>query len=175
MTVKTKKRQAGKLRITSFADRLRGNLRLVESRMMDLLDVSTIERRVQDPDSSIAFIRPDHFWGDTDAKQTKLQVELKKAYSKWFEHFHVLFGQHPKETLDKIRETDTFVRSWIEKESGWEIPETIDEAKDVFRMRIKEFHDRIDAISSSTKPSGYILVPDTNALIAEPNLARYTG
>lgn len=160
--------------IVSFADRLRENLRLVESRMMDLLDVSTIERRVQDPDSSIVFIRPDHIWGNTDARQTKLQLELKKAYPRWFEHFRVLFRQHPKETQDKIRETDAFVRNWIEKESGWEIPETIDKAKDVFRESIKEFYNLIDTMSGGIEPMKHILVPDTNALIAESNLARYT-
>jgi len=142
--------------------------------MMDLLDVSTIEQRIQDPDSPIVVIGPDRAWGGTDAKQTKLQMELKKAYLKWFEHFRVLFRQHPKEIQDKIQETDSFVRNWIEKEGGWDTPETIDDAKDIFRSRIKEFDNLIDTMSGGKEPRKYILIPDTNALIAESNLARYT-
>lgn len=173
-TKKTSGRQTSKLGIVSFADRLRENLRFVENKMMDLLDVSTIERRIQDPDSPIVVIGPDRSWGGTDANQTKLQLELKKAYLKWFEHFRVLFRQHPKEIQGKIQETDSFVRSWIEKEGGWDTPETIDEAKDIFRTRIKEFDDLIDTMSGGKEPKKYILVPDTNALIAESNLSRYT-
>ena len=81
---KHKKQQVRKPEIVSFATRLKEDLRLIDNRMMDLLDASTIERRVQDSDSPLVIIGPEHFWGNTDAKQKKLQLAVKKPYTTWF-------------------------------------------------------------------------------------------
>jgi rRNA-processing protein FCF1 len=172
--MKLKGQQTRKQRVVSFATRLSEDLQIIEGTMMALLDVSTIERRAEDPDSPIARARPDWIWGNTNAKQQKIQLALKKAYTTWFELFRVLFAQPTTEILDKISETDTFVRGWIEKESGWDLPDTIDKAKEVFHERIKNFYDLIDVVSSGIKSGEYVLVPDTNALVATPDVTRYS-
>ena len=173
-TPRTKKPQGGKFGLVSFADRLREKLRLIENRMMSLHHISTIEQRIQDSDGPLVIGGPSRSWGNTDATQKKLQLEMKKTYSSWFELFCMLFGQPTNEIREEIKETDAFVRRWIEKESDWEIPETIEEAKEVFREKIRAFDDLIDVASSGVKTGEYILVPDTNALIAAPDLSRYS-
>ena len=86
----------------------------------------------------------------------------------------MLFSHPTEEIRDKITETDAFIRRWFEKESDWEIPETIEKAKEVFRERVKDLNDLIDIAASGVKAGMYILVPDTNALAATPDPTSYS-
>lgn len=78
----------------------------------------------------------------------------------------------PESSKRKIDETDKFVISWIEKQSDWGIPTTITEAKERFENKIQFFYDTL-SIYSSTAKKEIILVPDTNALIQEPDPKTY--
>lgn len=162
------------LNTVTFTQRLHEGLREIEGKMIDLLDISSIEKFVNDPDSSVAIIGPSHYWGSADTRQKKLQLEINKLYSEWFERFRLLFDRPTKDIREEIEKTDAFVRKWIEKESDWNLPATIDEAKKVFTETVETFHDLIDIRAGGGSQTEYLLVPDTNALIAEADLTRYS-
>lgn len=158
--------------IVSYATRLKRGLQGIETKMVELLEASTIKEFRNDPDSAVFFVTPSHYWGETDERQKLLQMQLVKEYAAWIEHFRLLFRDASQEVDRQINEIHKFVTTWIEKESSWDVPGTIQEAKSVFRDKVHVFHELIDLLETSDKHE-LVLVPDTNALIAEPDLSHY--
>ena len=158
--------------IISYTERLKQKLQQIEQKMMELLAVSTIREFHNDFDAGVVFVRPKYYWGETDERQKLLQMELLKEYSLWIEHFRLLFRDASQEMSTQIDEVDKFVVSWIQKESSWEIPATIQEAQSIFREKVRVFYDLIGLLDGSSGRR-IILVPDTNALIAAPDVSQY--
>lgn len=158
----------------SFIDSCKCDLQDIEQQMLKLLDISTIERFNQSPNSQILVIAPPYYWGKPNEEQTRIQIQLKKDYSLWIERLRFLFECSTEEINKKIDEIDKFVLEWIEKKSGWtnDIPSSIEEAKQTFHERVGGFYDLLDILNTS-ESSNVILVPDTNSLIAEPDFSKY--
>lgn len=159
--------------VISLASRLKQQLQLIENQMMELLDASTIEEFRNDPRSEFFVAAPDYYWGETDAHQKSLQMQLKNTYSIWFEHFHLLFNNAPDEMQRQIEQTHKFVTDWIEKKSDWDIQPTIPQNKSKFKEKIQAFCEFIRMIDNPTERT-LILVPDTNALIKAPDISQYS-
>jgi len=160
-------------KIIPYINRLQDELHLIEKQMLELLDVSTIKEHIDDPRSEFIIIgMPPYYWGDTDEKQKRLQIQLLKTYSTWFEHFRLLFSEAPNEIEQKIKNTHKFIESWIEKESTWDIPPTIQEAKLQFQEEIQTYYELVGLLDTS-KENRWILIPDTNALIFAPDVSQY--
>jgi rRNA maturation endonuclease Nob1 len=160
--------------LTSLADRLTQQLQTIEDKMMEFLDASNIKVYRDPPGWTTGF--PDYSWGETNEKQTGLQIELKKKYSSWFENFSFLFQNFPNAIEVKIKNTDNFVIWWIERTSiasifGYDIPPTIQEAKIVFKNNIKLFYDLLSTANSNKDE--LILAPDTNSLIKASDFSAY--
>jgi PIN domain len=157
---------------TTCVGLLRKRLEALEATMMELLDCSTIEIFRDDPDSPVVFIRPEHLWGKPDAKQVRLQMELKGQYREWFEQLQLLLSDATEELSRDISETDSFVRQWIEKEMSWDLSRDMEGNKAHFRKRIAVFYDVLATLDDPAK-ARVVLVPDTNALIRCPDPSEY--
>jgi len=157
--------------IISYVARLKQDFKRIEIKMMELLDISTIEEFRNDPDSVIVFIKPPYYWGETDEQQKLLQIQLVKDYSAWFKHFRLLFGKASDEIKEQIDEVHEFITGWIEKESSWDIPSNIEDAKSLFREKVKVLYEFLNLLG--TPDEEIILVPDTNSLIAAPDVTQY--
>jgi len=160
--------------IISYATRLRQDFHNIEANMMDLLDVSTIKEFRNDPHSGVVFIMPTYYWGETDEQQKFLQMQLVKDYSTWVEHFRLLFGSASQEINQQIEEIHKFVTTWIEKESSWDVPRNIQDAKMLFKEKVKVVYELLNLLDTFDKCET-IVVPDTNSLIALPDIAQYTS
>jgi rRNA-processing protein FCF1 len=158
--------------IVSYVARLKQDFQKIEDQMLKLLDISSIEEFHNDPNSSIVFITPPYYWGDTDEQQKILQMQLVKKYIDWIEHFKLLFSSASQEITQQIDETHKFVTSWIEKESSWEVPSNIESAKRLFQEKVKVFYKLLNLLETSDIHE-IIVVPDTNSLIAVPDVAQY--
>lgn len=156
----------------TFVDHLTTQLDSIKLTMFDLLDNSRIEFRREDRDSEIVIIEPKQHWGNPTERAQTLQIELKKSYSQWIEIFKLFTENLPDVSKRKIDKTDTFITNWIEKKNNWEIPNTIAEAKNKFDSMIQFFYDTLNHYSS-IGDSEIIVVPDTNALIQEPDPKVY--
>ena len=55
--------------VKSSSQRLQEQLQLIKQKMLELLDLSTINHFQNDPDSNIVILLPRHHWGVTDEKQ----------------------------------------------------------------------------------------------------------
>jgi rRNA-processing protein FCF1 len=158
--------------VKSYVERLQEQLNDIEQKMLELLDASTISHSDKDPDSYIVDIALPHYWGETDEKQKRLQMEVLKLYKPWIEHVRLLFLGATDEIAEQINETDTFVTDWVQKESIWDVPESVEAAKAVFSRRIQSFVKLLQMLESP-KPRRIIVVPDTNALISCSDFANY--
>ena len=158
--------------VKSYVERLQEQLNDIERKMLDLLDVSTISHFRNDPDSYVVAIAPPHYWGETDEKQKRLQMEVLKLYKPWIEHVRLLFLGATNEVAEQINETDTFVTGWVQKEYTWDVPESVEAAKAIFSQRIQSFA-RSFHVLELQKQRRTIVVPDTNALIICSDFANY--
>ena len=158
--------------IISYAARLKQDFQKIEGQVMELLDISTIKEFRNDPNSGIVFITPPYEWGETNEQQKILQMLLVKKHSDWIEHFRLLFSSASQEINQQIAETQKFITSWIEKESSWEVPSNIQSAKSLFQEKVRVFYELLNLLET-TGNHEIIVVPDTNSLIAVPDLAQY--
>jgi len=160
--------------IISYVSRLKQDFQKVEIKMMDLLDISTIKEFRNDPNSGVLIVSPTYYWGETDEQQKLLQMQLVKDYATWIEHFRLLYSTTSQEINHQIDEINNFITSWIEKENSWDVPSNIQEAKALFKEKVKVICELLNLIDTTDK-SEVILVPDTNSLIAVPDLTQYTN
>ncbi len=158
--------------VKSYVERLQEQLNDIEQKMIELLDASTISHFHNDPDSYFVAIAPTHYWGETDEKQKRLQMEILKLYKPWIEHVRLLVFGATDEVAEQINETDTFVTHWVQKESIWDVPGSIEEAKAVFSRQIQPFVKLLQMLESP-KQRRIIVVPDTNALVSCSDFPNY--
>lgn len=161
-------------KVISYVARLKQDFQNIEQQMMELLDVSTIKEFRNDPNSGVVFITPTYYWGETDEQQKILQMQLVKSFSNWTEHFRLLFSNASQEINQQIDETQKFITSWIEKESSWDVPSKIQDTKPLFREKVKVFYDLLNLLEITEKHE-IIIVPDTNSLIAVPDVTQYSS
>lgn len=157
----------------SFIEQLTEDLKVIETLMVEILDASTIKRFRNDPSSGVFIVAPEYYWGEPDERQQLLQMKLKKQYLAWHERFQLLFEHAVPETRKRIEETHKFVLDWIEQNSSWEIEPTIPACKQKFQEKIGTFFNLLNMLNSHGTHE-LVLVPDTNALIAVPDLGQYT-
>ena len=158
--------------IVSFAARLKQQLQGIEEQMMGLLDISTIKKSQNDPSSFFVILRPPYYWGKSDKQQERMQMQVKEAYSNWFEQFSLLFRNAPPEIDKRLEDTNSFVGRWIDKSRvNWEVQPTIEQCKQKFHERIQVFY---QLIPDEPDEPELILVPDTNALIQSPEPSQYS-
>lgn len=156
----------------TFVEHLTIQLDSIKLTMFELLDNSRIISFGDVSYSDIIIIAPKQNWDNPTETEQTLQIKLKKTYGQWIETFKLFTENSPDVSKQKIDKTDKFVVSWIEKTSEWGIPKTIDEAKTKFESNIKVYYDTLNLYSSIGNKE-IIIVPDTNALIQQPDPKEY--
>lgn len=156
----------------TFVEHLTIELDKVKQTMFELLDNSRIKFRRDDPYSNVVLIAPTKYWDTPTEKEQIIQIKLKKLYTQWFEIFKLFTENSPDVSKHKIEQTNKFVNNWIEKKSDWGIPNTTAEAKTKFEIELEFFYETLKLYSNSGNKE-IIMVPDTNALIQEPDPKSY--
>ena len=156
----------------SIIDHLTESLELIKQDMFELIDNSRILRFRNDPSSQLVFISPEYYWDEPNEDEQRIQIRIKKRYSKWVEPFNLLIENAPMDVKNKTSEIKEFIVNWIEKESSWGLPKTLQEAKLKFENEIKPLYETLQLFN---KPGDreIIIIPDTNALINKPNPLNY--
>lgn len=116
---------------------------------------------------------PSHYWTERDARQAGIQLQIKRDFNAWRDRVKVVFKAAPDELQIKLEETETDFRDWLEfSEIMWDLQR--DHAKNEERIRaIAADFDQILNVLDAGKKGGVVVVPDTNAIIKEPDPARY--
>lgn len=155
----------------TYTEQLRVRLSDIHNLMLELIDNSRI-RRWHKGYERVVIIAPDYYWDNPTDAESILQIQIKQAYTEWFESFEQ-FTIHTSESQQQdIKRVNEFILDWIEKRQCWSLPSTTAEAKNVFTKELQVFFDLLSLYAKSNIKSTFV-VPDTNALITQPDPAFY--
>lgn len=137
-----------------------------------LLDVSTIVYEPEDPNSPVVMIRPHYGWGTLDHQGVRIQAKALKLHRILVENIRLLLADAPANYASEAHKVQTFLSQWIERtDFAWSVPRSISEAKQQLDRKMEKYSDCF-AWMKSTDPD-LIIVPDTNALMINPELHTY--
>lgn len=165
------------VRWRSYCEQLVDDLDQIEAVMMELLGRSTILN--VDPNrgqSSVFFVGAAIWgWAKSDDAQTRLQMRGIELYDEWSSRFRLLFRSPTPEVSARIKDCDEFVRRWFERgHNDHSIPRDMPTAKIAAGEKFERMRSLLGlACSDSVASPALIAVPDTNALIDNPDLASY--
>jgi len=101
----------------------------------------------------------------------QVQAELLENYHRFYELINVLLRNQPKDTLAELSKSNKILLNIIEQNDTWckNTTEALDKAVQALKMQCKLLNRLYDPFEGEV-----IFVPDTNALIYNPNLELWT-
>jgi rRNA-processing protein FCF1 len=117
---------------------------------------------------------PQWGWGLSDNSLEAARMELLKQVRDWGPRFRLLY-RHPTPTVSKRLDDNLgLLERWLVRGHGdHSIPSTIDRAADLVSTAVNDLRSLGDLIP--VDPYQIRVVPDTNTLIDNPDLAVHTG
>ena len=151
--------------------RLRNELSAITDTLASLITELPVKHRNQDG-FGVIFIGPDHYWGETTSAQANRQLAIKRDYDEWYEVLRSVFRDPTNDVGRRILEAHRDLVRWVESSSNWSI--TANPANNVESLRrdAGKYHDVL-AILEAGGATTEILIPDTNALVSEPDPEQY--
>ena len=169
--------QNGQMSSASFLSGLRSELDELAARNRDILEQSEIRHFNWNDSSSEIVVAgfPPHGWAPTSAAVSAQQMAMLRDWDHWVQRFRLLFPHPTTQIAQRISEATTSVRRWLERDgsSDWAIPATVPEAKTVAGEWFADLEALLDLLQAGSE-SGCFVIPDTNALILNPDLATYS-
>jgi PIN domain len=161
-----------------FSSRLRDELDTLAAVADQLLDLSGIEYRGhRNQGRDYVIIAPDWAWAAPTDDLRRLQMKVVPRFEAWFERFRLLFRDAPEELRQQGDDLHGQIREWLARDgtawSGWDVPKTIPEAKHGLAERFARLAGLIDVVAPATFEGGTIAVPDSSALLDNPDFERY--
>jgi len=158
----------------SYFQTLNHHLENFQSKMIELLDISTIVSRRLDYWGEFQIIGNPNEWREPDHIQKNLQVKLKKEYLNLYEHIKFITVNLPDHIQTEIQRIHESFIEWIDKSPNCSLPDSIEEAKQEFSENAKKLNELV-GLPRETESTDYILIPDTNSLINCPDLSKYSS
>ena len=157
-------------RMPSTAARLQSDLHSITERLADLIRELPVKRF--ETGEMVVILAPDYYWGEATAEQRNTQLAIKRDYEKWFEILRSVFRTPADHLNQKIQEADVEFRKWIELGQN----RSIDSDREVTEKRLRDDAERflkLLKILTAGPVSEIILIPDTNAIVGEPDPTQY--
>ncbi len=155
----------------STVSRLRSDLKSLTQRLGALVQELPI-KRLDRYGGGVVIVAPEYYWDEPSAEQLNTQLAIKRDYEEWFEVFRSVFSKATDDLNRRIREADQRLRMWIELRSNWSLQSDPLSNKDSLRDDAEHFMD-ILAIIEASGPMPPVLIPDTNAIVGNPDPTRY--
>lgn len=155
----------------SIAAQLREDFKSLTDTLAAFLSELTIERMRRDQDG-IVIVAPEYYWGELSHEQSNRQLAIKRDYDEWFSILRTVCGNTTEDLDARIKQADDFMRMWIELRSNWSLNPDISANEEILRTSVQQFIDILSIIDAG-RPGTLILIPDTNAIIANPDPAQY--
>ena len=125
------------------------------------------------PGDSIVIISTsgDYAYEKLTEQGRQVQAELLEKYHCFYELINVLLRNQPKDTLAELSKSNKILLNIIEQNNTWckNTTEALDKAVQALKMQCKLLNRLYDPFEGEV-----IFVPDTNALIYNPNLESWT-
>jgi hypothetical protein len=155
----------------SILNLLLKRLENLKSRATELLNDYSSMVPVNDPDSSVVFIGPSNFWNELPSEGKALQVKILPDFDKFDELTMTLTKSLPSSATKEMGRELKEVRKLIDQHgTTW---------KDTPQDAVQALNDSCNTIEKLLSQyfgqgkSGVFAIPDTNALIASPNLEKW--
>ena len=158
-------------RMPSTVARLQSSLHSLTERAANFIRDMPVEYFERNG-GSVVFVCPEYHWGQASPEQLNAQLALKRDYEQWFEIFRSAFRTATNDLNQRIKEADQAFRCWIELSEDWSI--SPDRAAN--EKRLREDAERFVKIFAILEVDGAIepiLIPDTNAIVGEPDPTQY--
>ena len=155
----------------STVARLQSSLHSLTERSADLIRDMPVEHFEREG-SGVVFICPEYHWGQASPEQLNAQLAIKRDYEVWFEIFRSVFRTATDDLNQRIKEADQAFRQWIELSSNWSISPDRAANEKQLREDAEQFV-KILAILEAGGGIETILIPDTNAIVGEPDPTQY--
>ncbi len=140
-----------------------------------VLDHSKILRVNKNYSAEIVVVQPDYTWAKLDDEGRLAQDKALRYFAKLFESIDYLFEEKHKDIKHQVNEIKDAYRYWIERNKrGWDwgLPSDIQEVRADLDTKTEKLKELMEWLKG-TSPSGYILIPDTNSLIMNPEINTY--
>jgi PIN domain len=157
--------------VTTATELLARRTESLRERVHDLLGRSGV-RQMNPLRGDIIFVGPTGFWEPHDIEGQRLQSEILEDYSRLHDTIGVLLTGQSETVREDLEEASVTLRDLVEQTGGtWmkttdEAIRAADAALDAHLSLLERLHERGSGAA--------IYVPDTNALLAQPNLERWT-
>lgn len=156
---------------TSIKQSLNGHFEKFREKALSLLKNSIIEPSINDGDSLVVVIGPDHPWGKLDKDSKRLQTELYNEYNHLLEISKSILANTLPDIQSKFNDQSKTILEIIEQSSlTWH--ETIQQAISAFEKSLDEQLEALNSLNGKLDKEK-ILIPDTNVFISNPNLHKY--
>jgi rRNA-processing protein FCF1 len=120
----------------------------------------------------VAVVCPEYHWRDRTPEQSNIQLKLKREFEGWLERVKISFKGAPDDIEYKLDEAENDYRVWVELDANWDL--TPDKAENERKLRkAAAVFDKVLDVLDAGKGSAIIVVPDTNAVIKEPDPVQY--
>jgi hypothetical protein len=160
----------------SYLDRLLGELEEIRVAFIEVLEASTIVNI--DPNrrrgSGVVFIGyPKWGWASSDDGLESIRMALLRRVRDWTPCFRLLFP-HPIPTVSgRLNDSLGQLERWLVREHGdHSVPKSLDEAARSLEASLADLRGLAGLVPADQYPVR--LVPDTNTLVDNPDLAAYT-
>jgi hypothetical protein len=155
----------------SFVDQLLAELDAIGADLDALLDISEI----LDNRWGANIVAPSHSWGTSDEAQSLARMSVKRRFTPWRERVSMLEGGATPQLRGEITESLDIVREFIDRDGvGWGVPSSIPEAKAKASGQIERARAALRLLGG-TGEGGVHVVPDTSALMRQPEFATYAA
>jgi hypothetical protein len=160
--------------LVPFADMLVAQLATLHARYVALLE--RMEIRNVDPNrgggGSVAFIGFASWGWTPNPDLVNDRTRLHSGLDEWVSLFRLIHRDALPETAKRIESAESLLRRWLAQEgSDHSVPSNIADAISKVRTTFDELRTLIAQVAVGT--GGYLVVPDTNALLREPDVASY--
>ncbi len=153
-----------KQKIFQLADEL---LKDIQS-LVKISDVEEMNRDHRD----VIFIstQGDHTWLKLDENGKRIQYDILNKYKKYYELISSILINNPDSDLKKFHDSDNTIMKIIQQnEATWnkDMVEAMKDIEKAFKIQLSLFN------AIDEKNNDPILIPDTNAMIYNPNLDKW--
>jgi PIN domain len=156
----------------SIASRLRNELSRVVDGLSSLVKTIPVKQFADRVTANVVFVVPEFYWAERSATQRATQIALKRKYETISEILTVLLCKAPKDLVGRFQEADKSFRSWLELDASWSVAPTPAENAKKVHESAKPF-DKIFNVLDVASEDQFILVPDTNSLLAVADPTEY--
>ena len=157
--------------MVTFASRLRSTLTLlIEDLETFIRDLGT--HRIERSGSGVILVTPEFWWDELSAPQRLRQLEINRSYKEWFELLTLALSEATPDLRKKLKKADTWLRKWLELKQNWSL--RADSEANVAAMKVDARHlfEMVEILEAAA-PELPILIPDTNAITANPDPTAY--